>query len=145
MIITDKMKVGPWVAREIVGCFHPDESEAIGLERGGKMVAGVFYENWNGKSIMAHAAFRGLMTPRYLYAIFHYPFIVVGADVIVCPIASNNKESINISSKMGFTREATLRDAHPHGDLYLYTLRRDQCRYLGDRYGKKCWVTAACA
>lgn len=142
MIITDKMKVGPWVAREIVGSFHPDGSEAIGLERGGKMVAGVLYENWNGKSIMAHIAVRGLMTPRYLYTIFHYPFIFVGADVIVCPIAANNEESIKLSSKMGFRREATLRDAHPSGDLYLYTLKRDQCRYLGDRYANKLKVAA---
>jgi len=38
---------------------------------------------------------------------------------------------------MGFAEEARLKDADPHGDIILLTMRKKDCRFLGERYGKK--------
>ena len=137
MITSDKLIVGPWVAREICGSFHPEDSQAIGLDRGGKIVAGVIYEQWNRRSIVCHIAVRGLLTPTYLAAIFHYPFVHLGVSKIIAPIGETNRTSVRFVEKLGFKLEARLLDASPDGSLLLYTMGREACRYLGDRYGKK--------
>ena len=137
MITSDKLVVGPWVARKIFGSFNADSSEAIGLERGGELVAGVIYEQWNGRSLVCHIAVQGLMTPTYLAAIFHYPFVHIGAEKIIAPVGEGNTESVRFVSKLGFRLEARLLDASPDGSLLLYTMRREQCRFIGERYGKK--------
>ena len=82
---------------------------------------------------------------EYLYAIYHYPFEYLGVDKIIVPIAQSNSESIRLVTKMGFEREATLSDAHPDGDMYLYSMKRQDCRFTGERYGKRQSRTAACA
>jgi RimJ/RimL family protein N-acetyltransferase len=136
-------EIGRWVCKKLHSA--PQEgAEGIGLERDGKIVAGVCYDNWNGRSIQAHIVVEGALTRYYLFAIFHYPFEYLGCDKVVCQIIQSNKESIRLCTKMGFTREATLRDVHPDGDIYLYTLERKNCRFTGERYGKVESVRARC-
>lgn len=144
-IVSDKLIVGPWVARKVFGTFHPETSEAIGLERRGEVIAGVIYENWNGASMVVHVAVQGLLTPSYLYAIHHYPFVHVGANKLIAPIGEDNAESIRFVRKLGFTQEGRIPGAHPDGALLLYTLGKEQCRYLGERYGKECRSATGCA
>ncbi len=144
-ITSDKIIVGPWVAKKVFGTFTPETSEAIGLKRHGELVAGVIYENWNGRSMVVHVAVQGLMTPAYLAAIYHYPFVHVGADKVIAPIGEGNEESIRFVCKMGFRLEGRIPDAHPDGALLLYTMSREQCKYIGERYGKKLVKPAACA
>lgn len=128
---------GCWVASQINGTFHAG-SEAIGQVHDGHLVAGALYENWNGRSIIAHIAVRGRMTPAFLAAIFDYPFNVAGVQKVICPIPSDNARSVKLASKMGFTLEATITDATPTGDILLFTLPKANCKFLGNRYGKKC-------
>ena len=135
-ITSDKLIVGPWVARKVFGTFHPETSEAIGLERSGEMVAGVIYENWNGASLVVHIAVQGLMTPAYLTAIYHYPFVVVGVNKLIAPIGEGNAESIRFVSKLGFKQEGRIPGAHPDGALLLYTQSKEECRFLGERHGQ---------
>ena len=137
MITSDKLIVGPWVAKQIFGAFHPESSEAIGLERAGRIVAGVIYEQWNGRSIVCHIAVQGLMTPAYLAAIFHYPFVHLGAAKIIAPINEGNTKSVRFVDKLGFRLEARLLDASPDGSLLLYTMGWGDCRYIGERYASR--------
>ena len=140
-ISSNASEVGPWVAKKIFGPWNG--SPAIGLERNGEMVAGVIYENWNRRSVTCHIAIQGLMTPAYLGAIFHYPFIFLGVDKIIAPVSEGNEESIRLCRKMVFTEECRIKDAHPEGSILIYTMEREDCKYLGDRYGKRYSVTAA--
>lgn len=135
--------VGHWVAHQIDGGYFAERSEAIGLQIDGEMVAGVIYENWNHRSIFCHIAFLGRITPTFIAAVFHYPFEVCDVDKIIAPIRGDNRKAISLVEKMGFSEEARIKDATPTGDLTFYTLTRDACRFLGDRYGKKLAITAA--
>jgi RimJ/RimL family protein N-acetyltransferase len=125
------------VAKRIRGGYFAERSQAIGLVRDGEIVAGVIYENWNQRSIMCHIAIEGRLTPVYLAAIFDYPFKVCEAEKIITPIASENLTSIKLVENMGFSEEARIKDAHPDGDIILFTLSRSACRFLGERYGKR--------
>lgn len=122
----------PWVAKKLFARFNADEG--IGLSRRGEMVAGVVYENWNGAAFTVHIVVDGLMTPRYLYAIFHYPFVHVGADALVAPVAPTNTESIEFVKHLGFREHTRLPKCHPDGSLILFLMERDECRFIGTRY-----------
>ncbi len=126
-------EVGKWVAARIRGSFHPG-SVAIGLERDGELVAGVLYEHWNGKSIVAHMAASGRLTPAYVAAIFDYAYNICGVQKVILPVASQNLKSGKFVRKLGFREEARIKDASPEGDIILYTLEKQDCRYLASRY-----------
>jgi len=74
------------------------------------------------------------MTPRYLAIIFDYPFNVCDVKKIIVPVDSTNLKSINLVEKMGFTEEARIKDGMADGDMILYTLAKNDCKYLGERY-----------
>lgn len=136
MIVTDRNLIGPWVAGKMFGTWNP-HSQCIGLVHDHSIMAGVTYDNWNGVSVHASIAVDGMLTPGFLAAIFHYPFIFLGAKKVICTVAEGNEESVNLVEKMGFRKEAQLLDAHPDGSLLIYTLNRENCRFIGDRYVKK--------
>ena len=135
MIVVGKERVAPWVAKKLFARFNADA--AIGLERGGEMVAGVVYENWNGASFVVHIVVDGVMTPAYLAAIFHYPFVHCGASKVIGPVAESNEESIRFVKKLGFRLEHRILDAHPDGSLLLFSMTPEQCRFIGQRYQKR--------
>lgn len=127
--------VGRWVYARVGGIYHPEASASIGLERGGEIVAGVVFYNWNGVSAMASIAAVSPLSRGFLGAIFRYPFVVGKLNQIIVTIASYNARSLRLAARMGFTEQARLPDAHPDGDLILMVLRRENCRFLGARYG----------
>lgn len=136
-MITSDHSAGHWVARRTFGGYFEEKSRSLGLKKDGEFVAGVIYENFNRRSIMCHIAITGRMTPFFLFAIFDYPFNVCNVEKIIVPVTSNNLESLKLVKKMGFAEEARLKDADPRGDIILLTMLKKDCRFLGERYGKK--------
>lgn len=132
---------GHWTAEQMGGAFGAATMTAIGLVRHGKFIAGVMYENWNGRCVTAHCAVRGRLTRAFIGAIFDYPFRQLGCELVAVPIASTNTQSIRFAEHLGFVFEASVRDAVPGGDLLIYTLRKKQCRFLEGKYGQA--VTAS--
>lgn len=130
-------EVGEWVCWQTGGGYHEARSNALGLEKDGQIVAGVVYENWNGRSIVCHIAIQGRLTPAYLGAIFDYPFNVCGVDKIIVPVSSGNSKALRLVGKMGFTEEARIHNADTDGDIVFLTMARESCRFLGRRYGQK--------
>ncbi len=128
--------VGQWVAQQTDGTYCREHAQALGLERDGQIVAGIIYEGWTGKSIVAHLAIRGKITREFMWVISDYAFRQHGCHKVVAPIYADNAPMIRLALNMGFTEEARIRDAQPAGDLVFYTLTKDRCRFLGERYGK---------
>lgn len=135
--IESSTEVGEWVCSQTGGGYHEARSNALGLRKDGELVAGVVYENWNGRSVVCHIAFQGRLTPAYLAAVFDYPFNVCGVDKIIAPVSSGNSKALKLVGKMGFTEEARIHNADTAGDIVFLTMARDSCRFLGKRYGQK--------
>lgn len=135
--IESSTEVGEWVCSHTGGGYHEARSNALGLRKDGEIVAGVVYENWNGRSVVCHIAFIGRLTPAYLAAVFDYPFNVCGVDKIIAPVSSGNSKALRLVSKMGFTEEARIHNADTNGDIVFLTMARESCRFLGRRYGQK--------
>lgn len=133
--IDSGVSVGNWVAEKLETGFFAERSEAIGLFKDDKIVAGVIYEKWNGKSIVCHIVIEGRVTPSFIKAICHYAFRVCKVDKVIGPVYSDNEKSIRFVKNMGFVEEARLSDCQPNGDIILFALKRADCRFLGDCYG----------
>jgi RimJ/RimL family protein N-acetyltransferase len=136
--ITSDHSAGFWTAKKVDGGYFQERSRCLGLKKNGEFVAGVIYENWHGKSITCHIAVTGKMTPAYLSAIFDYPFNVCNVGKIIVPVSSANITSIKFVEKMGFQEEARIKDAMADGDMVIFTMPKERCKYLENRYGKKC-------
>jgi len=134
---------GHCTAEQTKGKYFEANSQSIGLKQNGEFVAGVIYENWNRRTITCHIAISGRLTPRYLAVIFDYPFNVCDVKKIIVPVDSTNSKSVNLVEKMGFTEEARIKDGMADGDMILYTLAKNDCKYLGERYEKRTSRTAS--
>lgn len=132
MMIFDPDIIAPWVkTRTGGGGYFPGSCSAIGRVRDGQIVGGIYYEDFNGANVTCHIASEGAawLSKKFLWMIFDYPFRQLGAKRMTAPIVSNNAASINFVEKLGFVREANLQDAHPEGDLIIYRLFADDCRW----------------
>jgi L-amino acid N-acyltransferase YncA len=133
--ITQGNEIGHWVAERINGGYFAEQSSAIGLQKNAKTIAGVIYENWNKRTVFCHIAIEGRLTKAYLKAIFDYPFNKLNVEKIIVPVVKSNQKSIKLIQNMGFVEEARIKDGAPDGDIIFMTLAKNDCRFLGVRYG----------
>jgi len=131
--IYDENVIGPWVCQRTGGQYFPDSgARAIGLLRDGVLVAGVLFEHYNGRSIAMHVAGEGKdwMTRDFLMECFRYPFVQLGVHKIIGLVDSSNKDARRLDEHLGFRMEAKIAGAAPRGDLLIFTMTREQCRFL---------------
>ncbi len=131
LIVFDVERIGPWVCARAGGTWTPGRGTAIGREVNGRLVAGVLYEDYNHANVVCHIAGEGNWLNReYLWTIFDYPFKQLKVRRITVPVASVNARSQKFVIHLGFVREAVLADAHPQGDIYVYKMTAESCRWL---------------
>jgi hypothetical protein len=102
----------------------------------GRILAGIWFENWNGANMMMHVAslpHSRWMTKELLWYTFYYPFIECGCKRVTGLVAETNTAAREFDERLGFHLEARLKDAAPEGDLLVYAMFRDECRWLGLR------------
>lgn len=127
--------LGPWmVARQEGAEWVPGSGHTIGLlDTDGLPIAVVAFDQYNQANINMHVAAvpgKRWLRKEYLWYCFHYPFIELGVKRITGIVASTNHAARKFDEHLGFTLEATLKDAHPDGDLLIYCMRKEQCRWL---------------
>ena len=133
--LTSSPEIGRWVAAQMDGHFSEANSNAIGMIRDGKIVAGVIYENCNGQSVVCHLAIAGQVNKSFLRITTGFAFDALGVKKIIGPISSANTKSIKAAKTTGFVEEARITNAAPNGDIILFTMTAKQCRFLGERHG----------
>jgi RimJ/RimL family protein N-acetyltransferase len=129
-----------WIASRTgeFNCFGTDVG--IGWVKHGKIVAGVAYANWNGVNVECHIASDGSrrwLTRQYLWTIFHYPFCQLGVKRITVCVGEGNADSTRFVKHLGFKLEAKLKDAHPTGDLQIFRMFANECRFLQVKHEQK--------
>jgi RimJ/RimL family protein N-acetyltransferase len=131
VIVGEDSRVGAWILERTGGQWKGD-GVTIGLEEDGKLIAGVLYEDFNGANINIAVAGEGKrwLNREFLWFVFYYPFIQLKVRRVTALIASTNQASINFCQHIGFVREATLESAHPSGDLFVYKMFREDCKWL---------------
>lgn len=138
MMVFDVRQIGPWVCGRAGGQWTQGRGAGIGRQVDGKLVGGILYEDYNGANVICHIAGEGnWLNKTFLWMIFDYPFNQLGVRRMTAPVASTNAACINFVERLGFEREAILHDAHPDGDIIIYKMTADKCRWLECLHGKK--------
>lgn len=108
--------------------------KGLGLERDGELVAGVLYEGFNRHNIWMHVAAepgKKWLNKEFLRYCFHYPFVELGCTRVSGYVEASNADARRFDEHLGFQQEAVLQGAAADGgDVILYVMRRDDCRYL---------------
>ena len=121
--------VGEWVAARTGGRWY-GQGQALGRVKGGQIICGVIVENCNGASAALHVAGIGNWLNReFLFVVFDYVFRQLGLVVVYGSVASDNEQAQRFDEHLGFKRTAVIPDACPGGDMIIYTMRREDCRY----------------
>jgi len=132
-IIGDVSRILSFV-REHMALAAVENMKGLGLERDGRLVAGVIYEGFNGRNVWMHVAAvpgQRWMNRQYLHYCFEYPFDELKVDRVSGYVNASNADAIRFDEHLGFQREAVLSGAAPDGgDVILYVMRRNDCRYL---------------
>lgn len=107
-------------------------SAGIGMEKDGDLIAGVVYNEYNHVNINMHVAAVGAnwMTREYLWMCFDYPFNQLKVKRISAFIEDENEDAIGFDEHLGFQYETRMKDAYVNGDILIYVMRREDCRFL---------------
>lgn len=128
--------VGDWMHAQGAARYR-EGATCIGCERDGQLVAGAMFDYCNGASIFAHIAVTGRFTKDWLWFICYYPFVQLGCQVVIGLLSSVNTKAILFDENFGFRQQCRIPNADTDGDLLIYALQKDDCRFLTRRpHGK---------
>ena len=122
----------PWIV-EATSCVLTDRARAIkAVDEHGQIRGMVAFDVWTPNACYAHMAVSTPIAWRSLLpAVFEYPFLECGREVILALIPADNVKSWGMASHLGFRIVHTVRDGWSRGtDLLLLEMRRDECRFL---------------
>jgi RimJ/RimL family protein N-acetyltransferase len=135
---TDPLWVVPFVY-ERLNRIPPDPgfTQAIGFVEGTSLVAGITYYNYNDFDLeVAVAVLPGFQWSRKsLRCGFSYPFKQLKVNRITARIEQNNFCALRFVERLGFVLEARLKQACKAGDLLLFRMLAQECRWIGSRSG----------
>lgn len=123
-----------WASRAIPDFMPSPDAKALGVVKGGDLVAGVIYERYNGihmeVAITARTGSRWA-SRQALRHLFGYPFVQMGCVAISALVPMSNLASLNLATKLGFKPEAYVKFAAPDGSpMVVLKMFRDQCRWI---------------
>lgn len=128
--------LGPWICTRLDIPWNAAAGACIGLI-GPKGVYGaaMFDEYMPERCVsMTIVGTKGnWLTRDFIFACADYAFNQLGVAKIICTTFSENVRSIRGLEHLGFSLEATLKDASPKGDRLFYSLDRSDCRWLSLR------------
>lgn len=137
--VYDAPRVAAFMRAILPGMRMSEDMVAIGLERAGRLVAGVLYEGINPRNAWMHVAAEPgarWLNRAYLRACFAYPFQVCGLRRVSGYVDASNTAARRFDEHLGFREEARLMGAAADGgDVILYVMWRDECRFLEAQHG----------
>lgn len=134
----DKARVADYVFDHFGMDRQIDNYSAIGLEFNNKIIAGVIYTNYNKANIVCGIAIDGKINRDFLWFIFYYPFMQEKVNRITTYVESDNVTSQRFTTHLGFELESVMKRAGRNGgDLLVFRMFKENCKFLGHRYVPK--------
>lgn len=133
MIVTGQ-RVVDWVAgvNNHYAKYGPG-AIGIGVERDGRIVGGAVFNDYTGANINIHFASDGKktwVTREFLWFVFYYAFEQARVKRVSGFIWESNTASVEFARRIGGEIEARLIDAADDGDVLLFKMTKDKCKWL---------------
>lgn len=135
IVFDQKKRIKNFLERKDVVPSYLEIYEAIGIEQDGKIVAGVVYDNFDGKRCFMHCASdtRYWLTKDFLWYVFDYPFNQLDLEVIVVFVSSNNEKALKMNKHLGFKEECRIKNGFKDGDMVILSMYKNECKYLRNK------------
>lgn len=133
IVVGQSDRIGQWAAQQLGLQWNPTRGEAIGLERDGELIAAVLVEDHNGPNCIMHVAAKENTRwcyPAFVRFCFLYVFEQLGCIRVTGLVDEANAAARRLDEHLGFELEATLKGAAPGGDLLVFVLWKDKCRWI---------------
>jgi len=126
----NQAELGTWLCQRI-GLVPTYHLMCIGRRSSDRIVGVVGYDGYNGASVMMHVAGEGnWFSKEMLFAVFDYPFNILGVNIVIGLVPSDNTQAIRFNTHIGFKVEKVIDGAHPDGALWIMSMARRECRFL---------------
>ena len=129
-----------WVAKRTNEYGNFGAAQGIGWQKDGEIVAGVVFNDYNGVNCCMHvAAVPGARWLRreYLWTCFDYPFRQLKVRRVTGLVGEGNLEARRFDEHLGFRLETTLEQAHPTGNLLVYRMFEEDCKWIKPDFAKR--------
>lgn len=129
-IVPDSDAVGRWIFERTAGKWIDGMGSCIGVARNGVLCAGMAYTQYTGPNLVVTLVIEDqrAVTRSTLHLCLWYPFEQLKCRRITAFVDADNRKSIRFLEHAGFTREATLVEAAPKGDVIVYRLFREDVK-----------------
>lgn len=108
--------------------------QGIGLQKDGRLIAGVIYDDYNGSNVWMHVAAepgRHWLNRQFLFAVFTYPFKQLNCKRVSGWVEASNTDARRFDEHLGFQQEAVLSSAaRDGGDVIIYRMFKEECRFV---------------
>lgn len=131
--VAERVGSDDFTAHGTIGVF---EVSTAGWAR---IIAGIVYDNFNGANVCMHVAARpgtNWMSRRLLRLAFGYPFEQLGCRRVTGLVPETNARSRRLCEQLGFEVETRIRAGAPDGDVLVYSMFRQNCRWVLPARGK---------
>ena len=132
IVTGQKERVGKWASERLGNTSDWHDYEAMGVEKDGELIAGVVFGDYvKNTRCSIHCAGVGKtwLSKEFLFVVFDYAFRQLNCNVVVSPVNSDNTDSVKFISHLGFEEKCRIEGGSPNGDLIIFTLHRDKCRW----------------
>ena len=129
-----------WVAERLSVKGDTATARGIGWSKGGKIVIGAMFYNFNHAHIFIHIARDKSvrLPPTFMAAIIDYPFVQLGCTYLRGFISERSAASIDFARKLGANLEAELQDGFPGANMLIFGLpRQEASRWLTANYTRR--------
>jgi RimJ/RimL family protein N-acetyltransferase len=121
-----------YVVSRVCGGIPIPASVGIGTSRNGIICGGVVFYSYNYANIWMHSASESKywLSKEYLKYMFEHAFVTCGVKRITGFVDENNTHARKFNEHIGFELETKLKEASPSGDVLVYTMWKENCKWL---------------
>src|SRR5262245_14997705 len=97
-----------------------------------ELLGGVIYTNYTHRTVQMHQA--GFAprwaTPEFMWVIYDFPFNYLKVEKVIGTVPSTNARALDITFKMGFQHVTSIPGVVVGGDMEIFMMSRQECRWL---------------
>lgn len=123
LVVDDDERVTQWVAQHSGGGPTPPAYAAVGYEKDGELIAGVYFDNYTETNIFAHIAISDRHVPvGFLAGVAYVAYEAFGCERMTFLVRDDNLPCIRFVVGLGAVLESKIVRGHRNGDVYMFVL-----------------------